>query len=383
MHAAPQIRALTGLRALPALLVVFYHFYREHIPAVPVVPYVVDSGFVAVGMFFVLSGFILTYSYAGVSLRDPSERRRFFRARFARVYPVYLLSLVVGFLARLPASATEAATWRGLRHIALTLPLLNAFSRYGMFYLNWAAWSLSAEAFFYLLFPWISVWLRSRARSDRALVAVGLLAWVFGLVAPTAYSILDPDHLGRPLGAHDEVLWSWYLKFYPVTHVGSFVIGVVAGLLFLRHRPQRASWRPGFAVAASALFLVAVLCTELVPFAYLTTDVLAPVFAVLIAAVAATDGTRSLVSRGLQLAPVMLLGRASYAVYILHVPVFYVFLHFLPQMWDSAPLFWPYLGALIAASVGVYKVVEEPARRALTRGAATGPRGGVAPELAA
>jgi hypothetical protein len=129
VHAAPQIRALTGLRALPALLVVFYHFYREHIPAVPVVPYVVDSGFVAVGMFFVLSGFILTYSYAGVSLRDPSERRRFFRARFARVYPVYLLSLVVGFLARLPASATEAATWRGLRHIALTRPPRSARRR--------------------------------------------------------------------------------------------------------------------------------------------------------------------------------------------------------------------------------------------------------------
>jgi peptidoglycan/LPS O-acetylase OafA/YrhL len=374
VRSAPQIRALTGLRAFPALLVVFYHFYRGHVPAVPVVPYVVDAGFVAVGMFFVLSGFILTYSYAGVPLRAPSERRRFFRARFARVYPVYLLSLVIAFLAQLPDSATETATWKGLRHIALTLPLLNALSRYGMFYLNWAAWSLSAEAVFYLLFPWISVVLR--ARSSRVLGVVGLFAWVFGLAAPTAYTMLDPDHLGRPLRTHDEVLWSWYLKFHPITHVGSFVIGVVAGLLFLRHRahgaprdeaPGDVSWKPGLAVVASALFVVALLCTELVPFAYLTTDVLAPVFAALIVAVATTDGTRSLVSRGLQLPAVMLLGRASYAVYILHVPIFYVFLHFLPQMWSSAPLFWPYLGALLVASVGVHKLIEEPARRALSR----------------
>jgi peptidoglycan/LPS O-acetylase OafA/YrhL len=373
MRSAPEIRVLTGLRAFPALLVVFYHFYREHIPAaVPVVSDLVDGGFVAVGMFFVLSGFVLTYSYAGVSLDEPDSRRRFFRARFARVYPVYFLSLVVAFLARLPDSATEAATWKGLRHIALTVPLLNAFSRYGMFYLNWAAWSLSAEAFFYLLFPWIHALLRRR--SERVLACVGVLAWLFGLVAPTLYTVLAPDHLGRPLAAHDEVLWSWYLKFYPVTHLGSFVIGVVAGLLFLRRRTPHqdarvgASWRPGFAFAASVLFVVELLCTERVPFVYLTTDVLAPVFAVLVAAVATMDGTRSFVARALQLAPVMLLGRASYAVYILHVPIFYVFFHFLPQMWDSAPLFWPYLGALLVASVAVYRFVEEPARRALTLG---------------
>ena len=372
MRSAPEIRALTGLRAFPALLVVFYHFYRWHIPAVPVVPYVVNDGFVAVGVFFVLSGFILAYSYADVPLSDPSYRRRFFRARFARVYPVYFLSLVIAFLAQLPASATEAATWKGLRHIALTLPLLNAFSRYGMFYLNWAAWSLSAEAFFYLLFPWISVLLR--ARSNHVLALVGLLAWIFGLVAPTAYTVLDPDHLGRPLTGHEEVLWCWYLKFHPVTHMGSFIIGVVAGLLFLRRRAPRgdalgdASWRSGFAVAASALFVVALLCTDLVPFAYLTTDVLAPVFAALVASVATMDGTRSLVSRGLQLPAVMLLGRASYSVYILQVPVFYVFLRFLPQMWDSAPLFWPYLAALVLISIAAHTFVEEPARRALSWG---------------
>lgn len=119
-------------------------------------------------------------------------------------------------------------------------------------------------------------------------------------------------------------------------------------------------------VATSVLFVVALLCADLVPFAYLTTDVLAPVFAAMVVAVATLDGTRSLVSRGLQLPAVMLLGRASYSVYILQVPVFYVFLHFLPQMWDSAPLFWPYLGVLVVVSIAAYAFVEEPARRALS-----------------
>jgi peptidoglycan/LPS O-acetylase OafA/YrhL len=287
------------------------------------------------------------------------------------VYPVYLLSLAIAFAAGLPASAAEAVTWKGVRHLALTLPLLNAFSRYGMFYLNWAAWSLSVEALFYLLFPWIHAFLR--ARSDRALVGWGVAAWLFGLAAPTAYTVLDPDHLGRALAANDEVLWCWYLKFHPVTHLGACILGVVTGLLFLRRRTRgdegrgNASWRPPFTVVAAGLVVVGILCSGLVPFAFLTTDVLAPIFAAFTAAIAGLSGTRSPIARGLQLPAVLLLGRASYALYILHVPIFYVFLHFAPQMWDSAPLFWPYLGALLVTSIAVYAFLEEPARRALRR----------------
>jgi peptidoglycan/LPS O-acetylase OafA/YrhL len=58
----------------------------------------------------------------------------------------------------------------------------------------------------------------------------------------------------------------------------------------------------------------------------------------------------------------------SGAIYILHVPIFCVFVHFVPEMWDSATLFWPYLGTLLVASMAVYKLVEEPARRALSPG---------------
>ncbi len=369
-EARAEIRPLTGLRAFPALLVVFFHFYRWQIPrSVPVVHDLVEMGFVAVGMFFVLSGFILTYVYAGHDLREPAARRAFWISRVARIYPTYFLSLAIAFVARLPASARALTTPMGWARTGLVLTLLNAFSHYGMFHLNWAAWSLSAEAFFYLVFPFLAP--RLARLHDGALAWVAAFAWLGGLVAPAAYSRLDPDHLGRALRLGDEVLWSWYLKFFPLTHLGCFVVGLVAGRLFVRHRAALARVSPGrrdFVAAASALFVVALLNAGLVPCEYLLTDALAPVFAVLVTALAAAgDGAPSFVSRAFAARPVVALGRASYAVYILHVPVFYAFLRFLPSMWDDARLFWPYLGALLAVSALAYRFVEEPARRWVRR----------------
>src|SRR5579863_1305776 len=83
------IRALTGLRFFAALHVVFYHY------AVGLLPYplssVAKNGYVAVGLFFVLSGFVLAYNYAD----RPMDIRTFWTARFARIYPAYLLAFVL------------------------------------------------------------------------------------------------------------------------------------------------------------------------------------------------------------------------------------------------------------------------------------------------
>src|SRR5580698_8802877 len=87
----PAIRSLTGARFVAALLVVCFHF-------VPLAPGWVNSilrnGYLGVPFFFVLSGFILTYNYAS----DPQQRivaRSFWMARFARIYPIYLVALVL------------------------------------------------------------------------------------------------------------------------------------------------------------------------------------------------------------------------------------------------------------------------------------------------
>jgi peptidoglycan/LPS O-acetylase OafA/YrhL len=73
--------------------------------------------------------------------------------RIARIYPLYLLSLVVGAADAWPKSIQELATARELTRLGLQLALLNAWHHIAMFKWNWAAWSLSVEVGFYFASP--------------------------------------------------------------------------------------------------------------------------------------------------------------------------------------------------------------------------------------
>src|SRR2546429_3677667 len=89
----PRLNALTTLRFFAALHVVLFHM--RVIGILPGGPWWYQQfagiGFVGVNFFFVLSGFILVYTYDGASLNV----RKFWWARFVRIYPAYILSLIV------------------------------------------------------------------------------------------------------------------------------------------------------------------------------------------------------------------------------------------------------------------------------------------------
>src|ERR1700730_8218729 len=80
-HKLPPLRALTTIRFFAAIQVVLFHesFRSGHIPLPPVAARIVNSGFTAVTLFFVLSGFILAYNYEAVP-----NKREFWVSRFAR-----------------------------------------------------------------------------------------------------------------------------------------------------------------------------------------------------------------------------------------------------------------------------------------------------------
>src|ERR1035438_10214838 len=100
-EAKPQILALTGLRFFLAIWVVVFHLTSPGGPlghAVSTAPdwlcCLVRTGYVAVGVFFVLSGFVLSYNYSLARPWSFTEMATFGIARFARVYPAYCLGLV-------------------------------------------------------------------------------------------------------------------------------------------------------------------------------------------------------------------------------------------------------------------------------------------------
>src|SRR5580658_4864737 len=150
-----EIAPLTGLRAVAAWWVVAFHFARGELRDVPLLGELVTTGHVAVDIFFVLSGFVLAHRYSVDDVSTGAGRRAFWVRRFARVYPLYAISLVIGVVSTSPRSVEELATVGGAVRLAGQALLLNSLWHTWVFRHNWAAWSLSVEAVFYALFPFL------------------------------------------------------------------------------------------------------------------------------------------------------------------------------------------------------------------------------------
>src|SRR5580693_9914155 len=156
--ARPRLPALTSLRFFAAFHVVIFHLLATQVVRGPDWFQKLSSvGYVGVSFFFVLSGFILVYTYAGrnLSLKD------FWRARFARIYPAYAFSLLFTapffFFAVLKLDIPFFAWPKVHLKLAsgLVITLLQAWVPPAALTWNSVAWSLSVEAFFYLLFPFL------------------------------------------------------------------------------------------------------------------------------------------------------------------------------------------------------------------------------------
>jgi peptidoglycan/LPS O-acetylase OafA/YrhL len=196
---------LDGLRGIGAIAVVLFHLRSFDIN-------VVNSGYLAVDFFFVLSGFVLTRSYEQ-SLQQGLSAARFIQARLIRLYPMYLIGAILGLvqtLILLPPwiphflSADQLAASSGLA--ILMLPALP--SGRDLFPLNAPSWSLLFEIGASLVF--CLVLCRSR---DKILFIVALASALF-VVAGT--EIADTLNLGA----------AWHFGYFGAFRtLYAFVIG--------------------------------------------------------------------------------------------------------------------------------------------------------------
>lgn len=165
---------LDGLRGIGALWVMLLHFAPILGLRAP------THGYLAVDLFFCLSGFVLTRSYSA-RMRDGMSFAEWIGVRLIRLYPLYFLSLVLGVLAlfvtRMPASQLSGdgqlvAIATGL----LMLPSPTWSRMPEMFPFNFVAWSLFIEMLLSVLFYWSSRW---KNRSIWVLLAAGFLGLIF------------------------------------------------------------------------------------------------------------------------------------------------------------------------------------------------------------
>ena len=366
----PNLPALTGLRAVAALLVVFFH-YKYIVPglgqAEAVGARVIQAGYVGVSLFFVLSGFILAYTYLGNDGELRGSWSDFFFARFARVYPVYLFALVVSLPFFIDISLIHPVGVMKLkdtiRTAVLTPLLLQGWTPKRAWMWNGPGWSLSAEAFFYLLFPAIAPWIAKRPLKHLNFVA--LVACIAIVVPPLMFAMSRPAGIWGVTSATYGP-WVAFLKFSPLVHLPQFVIGIVAGIAFIRGQHRGTRVMPWLALASIAAATAILATSHRIPYLLLQGGVLAPVFALMIYALACGGG---ITGRILSTRPAVRMGEASYALYLLHMPVSYYITYFLKKGgWPRIEAWTGFTGFLLVAvgvSFGVYLLVERPWRARL------------------
>ena len=199
------------------------------------------------------------------------------------------------------------------------------------------AWSLSVEAFFYLAFP-------SLLRLTKTLGAIFTMASAYLLIL--LRHLLSPDWPNGP--------------YFPLYHICSFVIGVGAGLWFRTVRPPRQL--AGVYCATFGLVL-SLAFRQLIPAVCASEVFLIPLFTWLIVAVASCAGYLQTIEVSL----FVLLGEASYSVYILHLPIYYLFQSAARTIGLTADgnfaVLLVFLTLLVFLSILSFRFIEVPAKQ--------------------
>jgi peptidoglycan/LPS O-acetylase OafA/YrhL len=343
-----SLPALTGVRFFAAFYVVVGHAlpWLEHRAAlaVPAINFL-SNGYLAVCLFFLLSGFILAYTYSDLRLGIRNSAK-FWEARFARIYPVYFLSLLLTLPFQL-----HALTWKSALAVILMLQAWNPLHPELSGAWNYPAWSLSVEAFFYLCFPFVQSRLVSLPRYILLLLGgVALLLCIFWHTPAQGLGNWNPSTfapLSIPL---------------PIVRFPEFFLGMIIGNWFVRYPSLER--RPLLTLLA---ILGSVFCLSTTTGPWVSVVVLP--FAVLLYSLASSrDLFTSLVSHPLML----LLGGASYSVYLLQLPV----RDWVRTILDRAPALINALSVpltpviLVLISIAVFRYWEEPLRKFIRRGLA-------------
>lgn len=334
-----HLRRLTPLRFIAALFVVLFHFGQAvppfdatwlHLP--------IARGNNAVSFFYCLSGFIMATVYQ--TPMNWFEKKEYWVARVARIYPVYLLALALSVIW---ISASTPA------QIVLSALLLQSWVPGYPLTLNAPGWSLSVEALFYLVFPFFADALTRK--NLRVTTAAAVALW-FTTQILTFY-LLRFHYEAFPSKSHD------FIFYFPLMHIDEFVLGAVAGTAFQLKKPGPAPIAFMCTGSVAAVALVYFVSPLIGLKAYSANGLYAPLFLAGIWVIASLPRFGLLEHRA-----AVTLGEASYAMYLLQMPVMLWFGEKLKGVYPMGVTahFYICLAVLVAASLFVYFFFERPAR---------------------
>lgn len=371
----PRFDVLDGLRGVAALLVVVYHITEGY--AAGPLTHMPNHGYLAVDFFFLLSGYVVGYAYDDrLTLMGTSG---FAKRRLIRLHPMIVFGTILGMLLYYfsdghPSFKDLSATpWWLLLLVgawcSTLIPMPAALDIRGWADfnpLNGATWSLVWEyignVLYILLFSRLSTRVLSLFTAGAAMLTLLLClnVDVFGVLearTTVAYTVIGGWNFDA-----DQVVIGFTRLLYP------FMMG-----LLLSRMGQRVRLRGNFVVCA--LLLIALLCMPRVggseearfwwngAYEALCILVLFPVILLM--------GAGSGLSKVTETKVCTFLGRISYPLYVVHLPIVFVQMSWAAQH-PQAPLGAHIMTALFAVLISIatayaaLKLYDEPLRKRLT-----------------
>jgi len=402
-----EVPGLTGLRFFAAFSVVIAHgtavLMHGHERPGSVAYWCTQASGFGMTLFFVLSGFVIHYNYASMVTEGRLRGiAAYLWARFARLYPLFLLTLL-GYVL---VSRKHFEFWSGhpdeFRNVLQALPYF-LFSVQSWFYVpigdttliyaiggsTSLTWSISTEWFFYFLYPLVA-WLILRSRASWLTIAVVLSwcalwiaistslydrgpainAWAVERYGPIAEMRQPQDDFAAP---NSFVFWLSY--FSPYLRMGEFVLGSLVAQLYVQLRTRKPAGLEN--AIGTGLFLAASASMFAISYLEYGPDVgmndfrkmymnfaLAPSAALLVFSAARYH---NVFSRLLMSRPLLVLGDASYSIYLVHYTVLMIATKLIgsavrTELFNALAVVLSTV-AILLISILLYRCYEAPARK--------------------
>jgi len=328
-----KINQLTFTRFLAAISIVIFHAKSNIYPFnLPFLHTIFNNANVGVSYFFILSGFVMIIAYGkdkSIKIDPPS----YYINRFARIYPLYFFGLFLAVMLSIKGHGLSPSNF------LLQLFALQSWVPGSVLELNAPGWSLSVEALFYISFPFIFNYIY-RKSSFRLIFISAIGLWITTQIIVN-YLYLSSFYKGYPSKAHD------FLFYFPLMHINEFVIGNFLGFIYLKFN----NIRRNFDLLIIAIFALMLFLLSLDTVINYHDGLMAICF-------------MPLISTAFSNKHLILLGEASYSIYILQNPIkgLIYFLFKKLHVNNENLMFYTYLLLLIMISISCYYFIEVPAK---------------------
>lgn len=247
------IPALTGLRFIAASLVCLAHTFPYIVPGM--FPTLTEMASEGMTLFFVLSGFVIHYNYSQAIKTNPKLNIwNFFVARFARIYPLYILCLLLdwahhfGYQTLSETSIDTIPFYLTLTQSWFYHPVGGHSLIYQFGLMPAIAWSVSTEWFFYLVYPFICLKLLKQEKFKNTIILCALFS-IFFLSLVVILHFKDPiinnfatNHWGEIADKYQnpqDCFSRWLIYFSPYSRIGEFILGCLTASLYLQLKDHK------------------------------------------------------------------------------------------------------------------------------------------------